>query len=79
MCVYTWVHLSTILHVPSLPHHNLCCLCVGHLGYPTTDHLPVNRGFDTHAGYLMGAEDYDYGFNEGQSTLPLPHRHFFKT
>ena len=26
----------------------------GHLGYPTTDHLPVNRGFDTHLGYLMG-------------------------
>ena len=22
----------------------------GHLGYPTTDHLPVNRGFDTHVG-----------------------------
>ena len=22
----------------------------GHLGYITTDHLPVNRGFDTHVG-----------------------------
>jgi arylsulfatase A-like enzyme len=38
----------------------------GHLGYPTTDHLPVNRGFDTHVGYLMGAENYEYGFNEGR-------------
>ena len=24
----------------------------GHLGYPTTDHLPFHRGFDSHAGYL---------------------------
>ena len=27
----------------------------GHLGYMTTDHLPANRGFDTHVGYLGGA------------------------
>jgi arylsulfatase A-like enzyme len=39
----------------------------GHLGYPTTDHLPINRGFNSHAGYLAGAEDYDYGFNEGRN------------
>ena len=39
----------------------------GHLGYPTTDHLPINRGFDSHAGYLAGAEDYDYGFNYNPS------------
>ena len=31
----------------------------GHLGYPTTDHLPINRGYDTHVGYLQGAEAYD--------------------
>ena len=30
---------------------------------PTTDHLPINRGFDSHAGYLAGAEYYDRGFN----------------
>ena len=38
----------------------------GHLGYPTTDHLPIKRGFDSHVGYLCGAEDYDYGFNENR-------------
>eukprot|EP01052_Picozoa_sp_SAG31_P039525 SAG31_NODE_5498_length_2499_cov_15.125833_3_plen_65_part_01 len=26
----------------------------GHLGYETTDHLPVNRGFKSHVGYLGG-------------------------
>ena len=30
----------------------------GHLGYQTTDHLPVNRGFQTHLGYLEAAEHY---------------------
>ena len=30
----------------------------GHLGYPTTDHLPINRGYDSHVGYLGGAEQY---------------------
>merc|ERR1712048_13328 len=25
------------------------------------DHLPVNRGFDSHAGYLWGGESYSYG------------------
>eukprot|EP00936_MAST-01D_sp_MAST-1D-sp1_P000789 g789.t1 len=38
----------------------------GHLGYPTTDHLPIQRGFDSHIGYLCGAEDYDHGFNENR-------------
>jgi arylsulfatase A-like enzyme len=33
----------------------------GHLGYQTTDHLPINRGFDSHVGYLNAAEDYHYG------------------
>mmetsp|Transcript_33133 Transcript_33133/g.100191 ORF Transcript_33133/g.100191 Transcript_33133/m.100191 type:complete len:713 (-) Transcript_33133:78-2216(-) len=33
----------------------------GHLGYQTVDHLPVNRGFATHVGYLGGAESYQYG------------------
>ena len=26
----------------------------GHLGYETMDHLPVNRGFHSHVGYLEG-------------------------
>ena len=39
----------------------------GHLGYPTTDHLPINRGFDSHVGYLCGAENYDHGYNEGRN------------
>ena len=29
----------------------------GHLGYITTDHLPVNRGFDTHVGVRSPPED----------------------
>jgi arylsulfatase B len=33
----------------------------GHLGYQTTDHLPINRGFDTHVGYLLGMENYAHG------------------
>ena len=33
----------------------------GHLGYQTTDHLPINRGFDTHVGYLLGMESYSSG------------------
>ena len=33
----------------------------GHLGYQTTDHLMVNRGFKSHAGYLFGMESYYYG------------------
>jgi hypothetical protein len=28
---------------------------------PRTDHLPVNRGFDSHVGFLSGAESYFYG------------------
>jgi hypothetical protein len=33
----------------------------GHLGYQTTDHLPVRRGFDTHLGYLAGDQNYAHG------------------
>ena len=38
----------------------------GHLGYQTTDHLPVRRGFDSHVGYLEAAEDYHWGNTGGQ-------------
>jgi hypothetical protein len=30
----------------------------GHLGYQTMDHLPINRGFLSHVGYLEGGEQY---------------------
>ena len=35
----------------------------GHLGYQTTDHLPVKRGFDTHVGYLAGDQQYEHGLS----------------
>ncbi len=28
----------------------------GHLGYQTMDHLPINRGFTSHVGFLAGSE-----------------------
>jgi arylsulfatase A-like enzyme len=33
----------------------------GHLGWNTEDHLLINRGFDSHVGYLGGAETYQWG------------------
>ena len=33
----------------------------GHLGYETEDHLPINRGFKSHVGFLAGSESYRYG------------------
>lgn len=33
----------------------------GHLGYETEDHLPINRGFASHVGFLGGAESYHWG------------------
>lgn len=39
----------------------------GHLGYETTDHLPINRGFQSHVGYLGGAESYFYGLESGEN------------
>lgn len=40
----------------------------GHLGYQTSDHLPINRGFDSHVGYLGGAEKYSYGNGSPNAT-----------
>lgn len=33
----------------------------GHLGWQTTDHLLVNRGFTSHLGFLGGGESYVHG------------------
>ena len=33
----------------------------GHLGYQTEDHLPINRQFKHHVGFLAGSESYHYG------------------
>ena len=33
----------------------------GHLGYETTDHLPIRRGFASHLGFLLGSESYYHG------------------
>ena len=31
------------------------------IGFQTIDHMPINRGFASHVGYLYGAESYSYG------------------
>ena len=36
----------------------------GHLGYETTDHLPINRGFQTHVGYFQADESYTHGVKD---------------
>jgi len=46
----------------------------GHLGWQTTDHLLVNRGFSSHAGYLGGGEAYKWG---GGSEDPTSGAHDF--
>jgi len=33
----------------------------GHLGWQTEDHLLVNRGFESHVGYLGGSQSYTWG------------------
>jgi arylsulfatase I/J len=49
-------------------HYSTHFIGKGHLGYQTTDHLPINRGFDTHVGYLGGAEGYSYGNGDKNPT-----------
>lgn len=41
----------------------------GHLGWLTEDHLMINRGFDSHIGYLAGAESYAHGVSGEQPDL----------
>ena len=48
------------------------CLRVHQLGWQTTDHLLINRGFASHAGYLGGAEAYTWG---GGSRNPMVGHH----
>eukprot|EP00936_MAST-01D_sp_MAST-1D-sp1_P000982 g982.t1 len=40
----------------------------GHLGYETMDHLPINRGFDDHVGFLGGSEGYAHGSGDANPT-----------
>ena len=46
----------------------------GHLSYQTTDHLPINRGFDSHLGYLGGGEQYYHGLSTTQAGSSWPAR-----
>jgi len=41
----------------------------GHLGYQTSDHLPVQRGFRSHVGYLGGSEGYKHGGGNVDSSI----------
>ena len=43
----------------------------GHLGYETTDHLPINRGFASHVGFLSGSEHYSHGLLHGDNSSDL--------
>lgn len=47
----------------------------GHLGVQTVDHLPANRGFETHVGYLGGGESYKWGGVYGSSINPAEVKH----
>ena len=38
-----------------------CRHVLQHLGYETLDHLPVNRGFESHVGFLEGSQSYYWG------------------
>eukprot|EP01052_Picozoa_sp_SAG31_P019267 SAG31_NODE_1398_length_8501_cov_5.407046_7_plen_326_part_00 len=41
------------------------------IGFQTTDHMPVNRNFSSHVGFLYGAEDYAVGRHPLQASSGL--------
>jgi hypothetical protein len=46
------------------------------MGWQTTDHLLVNRGFKSHMGYLGGSESYKWGRHDSSdSPNPLTGAH----
>lgn len=46
------------------------------MGWQTTDHLLVNRGFASHMGYLGGSESYKWGRSDSSMDPdPLLGRH----
>ena len=53
----------------------------GHLGYQSDQHLPINRGFKSHSGFLYGWEQYSNGtmhleyFNKVNRLFILIHTH----
>ena len=59
--------------VRSHPNHPARCpqshfIGKGHMGWHTTDHLLVNRGFTSHVGYLGGSQSYKCGTNTKDDT-----------
>ena len=42
----------------------------GHTGYKSMHHLPINRGFDHHAGFLTGAQDF-YSADRWEGEAPF--------
>ena len=47
----------------------------GHLSYLTTDHMPINRAFDSHVGYLNAMEEYQHGLDTGCFWKQCPWEH----
>ena len=57
LCTCVNVHPCAFSHRSLARYHNHF-VGKGHLGYETMDHLPINRGFLSHVGYLSGGEEY---------------------
>eukprot|EP00656_Telonema_subtile_P000083 TRINITY_DN10035_c0_g1_i2.p1 TRINITY_DN10035_c0_g1~~TRINITY_DN10035_c0_g1_i2.p1 ORF type:complete len:538 (-),score=120.73 TRINITY_DN10035_c0_g1_i2:189-1802(-) len=62
------LNLSTIAEKLSSVNYSCHFVGKGHLGYETTDHLPINRGFASHVGYLGGSEGYAHGSGSADPT-----------